>query len=221
MDRDELKSTSSLIKELLLCSVMTRSNTLAPLLNHMLDSLVFHTNQLSSHSLLVPAEFYLPAPPLFCLQMNRDEEGAAASSRCVRVEAALRARLSSLCKCIVLLLSASNLHAPLFKWYLEQLLHSAQEMKHSLGLRNQFRVDHSLRTLLICVRYQRLGYIPDAVLLMFRDFCAVGFYLDLRDKFSLALRQYTRYFIQVCLFLIAFILLYIRQICKLYNFILI
>lgn len=82
------------------------------------------------------------------------------------------------------------------KWYLEQLLHSSQEMKQTYGISNNFQVNHSLKTLLTSIRYQKLGYIPDNVLFMFRDFCALLFYLDLRDKFSLSLRQYSRYFIQ-------------------------
>lgn len=194
IEKDELKSTSSLIKELLLCSVMTRSNTLEPLLKHMLESLVSYTNQLTSNSALVPSEFYLPAPPIFCLQMNLEETEIPSQS--VQVETELRSRLYILCKCIIILLTSSNLHAPLIKWYLEQLLNSAQEMKQSYGLANQFKINHSLKTLLISIRYQKLGYIPDEILLMFRDFCAVIYYLDLRDKFSLSLRQYTRHFIQ-------------------------
>lgn len=197
MEKGELNSTSSLIKELLLCSVMTRSNTLEPLLKHMLESLVSCTNQLTSNSALVPVEFYLPAPPVFCLQMNMDQETMETQpSRCVQVETELRSRLYIHCKCIIILLTSANLHAPLIKWYLEQLINSAQEMKQTYGLANQFKVNHSLKTLLISIRYQKLGYIPDELLLMFRDFCAVIFYLDLRDKFSLSLRQYTRHFIQ-------------------------
>lgn len=69
-----------------------------------------------------------------------------------------------------------------------------------IGLSNQFQINFSLKTLLASIRYQKLGYIPDNILFTFRDFCAVLFYLDLRDKFSLALRQYSRYFIQNQLF---------------------
>lgn len=89
-----------------------------------------------------------------------------------------------------------NLHTPLIKWYLEQLLHASQEMKQNHGLSNQFQINFSLKTLLASIRYQKLGYIPENILFTFRDFCAVLFYLDLRDKFSLSLRQYSRYFIQ-------------------------
>ena len=193
MEKGELNSMSILIKELLLCSVMTRSNTLEPLLHLMMESLVFFTNELTSNSALVPTEFYLPAPPIFCVQMEMNDD---LISDIVQTEADLRIRLYVLCKCIVVLLTSSNLHAPLIKWYLEQLLHNAQEMKQNYGIANHFQINFSLKTLLASIRYQKLGYIPENILFIFRDFCAVLFYLDLRDKFSLALRQYSLYFIQ-------------------------
>jgi len=70
MEKGELDSVGRLIRELLLCSVMTRSNTVEPLFQSMMDSLVFYTRQLTASSLLVHKDFYLPAPPIFCIQMS-------------------------------------------------------------------------------------------------------------------------------------------------------
>jgi len=68
-------------------------------------------------------------------------------------------------------------------------------MRHTYGIPNSFKIDYSLKTLLVSVRYQKLGYIPENVMLMFRDFCAVVVFLEARDKFSGAVREYSRYFI--------------------------
>jgi len=70
MEKGELDSVGRLIRELLLCSVMTRSSTVEPLFQSMMDSLVFYTRQLTASSLLVHKDFYLPAPPIFCIQMS-------------------------------------------------------------------------------------------------------------------------------------------------------
>ncbi len=70
MEKGELDSVGKLIKELLLCSVMTRSNTFEPLFHSMINSLVLYTCKLTSNSLLVHKDFYLPAPPIFCIQMQ-------------------------------------------------------------------------------------------------------------------------------------------------------
>ena len=69
-------------------------------------------------------------------------------------------------------------------------------MKHNYGIANYFKMDLSLSNLLTSIRYQKLGYIPENILLTFREFCALLFYIDLRDRFSLSLRQYSKYFIQ-------------------------
>lgn len=53
----------------------------------------------------------------------------------------------------------------------------------------------SLSQLLIQLRHQKIGNIPNAILIMFRDMCALLGYLEARDKFSLELRRYTRFFL--------------------------
>ena len=193
LEKGELDSISLIIKELLICSVMTKANIVEPLLQILMESLTFFTCELSSRSVLVPEEFYLPAPPVFCVQMQSNEQEA---NELIQTETNLRIKLNKLVKCVITLLISSNLHAPLMKWYLEQLLNSCQEMKQNYGIHNQFKINFSLKTLLTSIRYQKLGYIPQNVLFMFRDLCAVLFFLDMRDKFSLVLRQYSRYFIQ-------------------------
>ena len=116
-----------ILKELLLCSVMTRANVLESLLDLLMEKLVASVGQLNANGLIVPSEFYLPAPPIYCAQMtnnfedNEDNDEQDSEIISSRIESNLRMRLSALSKCICVLLSSSNLHVPLIKWYLEQL----------------------------------------------------------------------------------------------------
>ncbi len=181
MEKAHMDGVSLIIKELLLCSVITRTNVLEPLLNNMIDSLMFHVEKLDP---LVSDEFYLPAPPIYCSQMINDHDNS--------LEENLRVKLCVLTKCIIVLLKSSNLHVPLIKWYLESLQQASQEMNQKYGIKNNFELTYSLNQLLISIRYQKLGYITDQILFLFRDFCCLLFYIDLRDRFSLSLRQYSR-----------------------------
>ena len=69
-------------------------------------------------------------------------------------------------------------------------------MRQKFAITNTFELTFPLRTLLTTLRYQRVSYIPDSVLFMFREFCTLLFYLDLRDKFSLTLRKFSKHTIQ-------------------------
>lgn len=53
----------------------------------------------------------------------------------------------------------------------------------------------SLRQLIAQLKHQRIGYTPDFLLTLFRDMCAILGFLELRDRFSLDLRRYTKYFL--------------------------
>jgi len=195
MDKQELDSIGLILKELILCSVMTRTNILEPLLTQMMQSFVFYTNQLCFNNIIVSEEFYLPAPPIYCLQMDTNEQKINTDLLHFHTESNLRAKLYSISKCIIILFSSSNLHVPLIKWYIEYLLNSSKEMKQKFGINNSFQLNNSLKNLLTSIRYQKLGYIPEHILQMFRDFCSILFFLDIRDKFTHTLRQYSRHFI--------------------------
>jgi hypothetical protein len=189
MEKNQVESVSIILKELLLCSVMTKANVLEPLLNNLMESLFVNVHKLNA---FVPNDFYLPAPPIFCLQMQTE---SGEKRELIDLESNLRMKICILIKCIMILLISSNLHVPLIKWYLDELVNSSKQMRDQYGIGNTFKLNLSLSNLLSTIRYQKLGYISESVLNMFRDFCAIVFYLDLRDHFSLSLRQYTRHFL--------------------------
>jgi hypothetical protein len=193
MEKDQAEATHLILKELLVCSVLTRADILEPLLSRLLELLFVHIERMSDASVLVPDGFYLPAPPIYCAQMysedSRDDDEAAIE------EAVARMKLCSVVRAVLTVLVASNLHSPLIKWYLEQLNEASAQMNEKLGVENLWRMRDSLNNLLRSLRYQKLGYIPESVFALFRDFCALLFYVDLRDRFSLSLRQYKKHFI--------------------------
>jgi hypothetical protein len=192
MEKDQIESINLILKELLVCSVLTKANILEPLLTKLIELLFINTEKLSDQSVLVPDGFYLPAPPIYCAQMySEDSNDDDASIN----EAVMRMKLCSIVKAVLVVLISSNLHTPLVKWYLEQLNEASRQMNEKLGVSNMWQMRDSLAYLLKSLRYQKLGYISESVFALFRDFCALLFYIDLRDRFSLCLRQYKKHFI--------------------------
>jgi hypothetical protein len=193
LEKDQQESVTSILNELLVCSVLTKSNIIEPLLQKLLELFVLNLDILCEKSgIMVPEEFYLPAPPIYCAQMlNIDEYG---ESDAEKEEANLRLRLCIICKSILVLIISSNLNTPLIKWYLEQLNEASEQMSTKFAIENYFKLSSSLINLLKSVRYQKLGYIPECLFHLFRDFCALLFFLDTRDRFSLSLRQYKKQF---------------------------
>ena len=154
MERNQSESVTLILKELLLCSVMTKTNILESLLSSMMESMVLNVEKLSQNGVIVPDEFYLPAPPIFCAQMQSEEfEFVDSNENSAQFETHIRMKLSVLCKCIIVLLTSSNLHTPLIKWYLEQLADASQQMKTNYGIANGFKLADSLNHLLTSIRY--------------------------------------------------------------------
>ena len=103
---------------------MTKANVLESLLSYMMETLVISIQQLSQNGCIVSEDFYLPAPPIYCAQMQMHDNCREDSDQVINsasMESSLRIKLSVICKCTIILLASSNLHVPLIKWYLEQL----------------------------------------------------------------------------------------------------
>lgn len=182
IEREYMDNVSRLLDELLLASVVTRSNIVEPLIGSMIELLVKNVHEMCANSgSIVPAEFYLPAPPVYLTQMESES-----------IEAGHRVKISILCRSLIMLFKTSRLHVALIKWYLTSLDDAGQQMRNTFGVRNVFALNVSLKNLLVALKFQRIRYIPDRVLMLFRDFCAVVFFLDVRDRFSYELRQYTK-----------------------------
>lgn len=190
MEKSHLDSVCLILKELLMCAVMTKTNVLEPLLTKMIELLISFTEELCSNSIIVPDDFYLPAQPIYLAQMFNDENDKN------NHEMNLRIKLHVITKCIITLLMSSNLHVPLIKWYLEQTIESNNLMRDNYAIITQFKPNLQLKNLLTSIRYQKIGNTPQHLLYLFRDFCSILFFLDIRDRFSLLLREYSNYFMK-------------------------
>lgn len=193
MDKEQTEQTSLVLRELFVCSVLTKADILQPLLANLIEIMVKDIEKLSENSAIVPSDFYLPAPPIYCSQIIQNTQDTSNTTCALEIE--MRTKICSIVKAILLVLVASNLHSALIKWYLKQLVDASVQMNEKLGVENLFtiRQGDGLDLLLSKIRYQKLGYIPDALFDLFRDFCALLFYLDMRDRFSLTLRQYKKH----------------------------
>lgn len=178
--KERIQKQNSMLSQLLLCCVLTRIDILDKLFKGLLEKLVRLVVDLP---ILVPNTFYLPAPPYFNIQNINEFNENNNNDECK-----LRCKIANLIKCIIQLLVASNLHVALIKWYLEELKNVSIQMKISYGLINTFELSNLLNELLKLIRYQKISYISNDVLLLFRDFCALLFYLNVRDKYSHLLR---------------------------------
>ena len=194
-------NTSAILGELLLFAAVMRTSVLEMLLERTMRSLVVCTRRLTRVcGAIVPAEFYLPAPPIYCAPMQHGGHSGhhrqAAASNLGQHEATIRMRLSTHVQCALFLMRASRLCTPLVKWYLDELSNAARLMTRSYGVANSFALTHALVNLATLLRYQKLGYVPARVLAMFRDLCAVLFFVEVRDRFALSMRQYARDLVQ-------------------------
>ncbi|CAF0732115.1 unnamed protein product [Brachionus calyciflorus] len=185
MEKAYLDSASLILKELLICSVMTKSNILDKIFQLILKNLINYTGKLCEFNLIVSDNFYLPAPPIYCAQIHSENDLDDTESK-------FRNKICVLTKCFIALLTCSNLHVALIKWYLDNLVLANRDMKNKHGIKNYFKLNRSLSNLLSSIRYQKIGYIPENIFKIFRDFVAILFFIDLRDKFSANLRQYTK-----------------------------
>lgn len=112
------------MRSLLTAAVMTKRDPLPDILAHLMRDLV---NECAQLNLLVPADFYLPAPPIYCPQLFADS--------IVSDEVDRRIKIGKILKELMIVFESSRLYVPLIKWYLESLNEAANNMKENLGVR--------------------------------------------------------------------------------------
>ncbi|RNA29524.1 hypothetical protein BpHYR1_050019 [Brachionus plicatilis] len=194
MEKAYAQSAAVVLKELLVCSVVTKWPILQPVLTNLMKSFVACTRQMFTSSIVVPQNFYLPAPPIFCTQLNTEhnEDNEDREDQLSLHESKCRDKLCLLSKCIIVLFKESNLFVAMIKWYLENLCLAKSDMTNVYGIRNKFSLDLSLSNLLSSIRYQKIGYIPEQTFGLFREFVSLLFLIELRDKFCHTLRHLTK-----------------------------
>ncbi|XP_055956482.1 uncharacterized protein LOC126817630 [Patella vulgata] len=186
-DIDHLTQT---IKELLTAGIMCKVEVVPWLLDGLIHKLKKVVKNLYP---LVPSDFYLPSPPLYCPQPTRIKQQQT-SPPSLEKEEKIREQISSLIQLILSVLSGSHLSLPCITWYTKQLISIQEKAK-------QFRANTEgpcAEVPSILQQYQSLtshlsqfnrNYSTQHVLTCFRDFCSLLWLLHARDKLSLKLRE--------------------------------
>ncbi|XP_053394280.1 ciliogenesis and planar polarity effector 1-like isoform X3 [Mercenaria mercenaria] len=146
----------------------------------------------SSLPVLVPEEFYLPAPPLYCPQAGEEEMGRDDPS--VQYEKELRLEISSIIQLLLVAFNSAHLTLPTARWYIQDLFkmqEKASQFKATtegpcLELPEILQQYKILRSDIVEYRDSpNVGQVMSS----FRDFCTILWMLHVRDEMSLHLRK--------------------------------
>ncbi|XP_062574969.1 ciliogenesis and planar polarity effector 1-like isoform X1 [Saccostrea cucullata] len=184
---------SRTMEDIMTAGIMSGVEVVPWLLTTLVHRLMDTVAQLSP---LVPQDFYLPSPPLYCPQPADTEKDKRSAE--VQGESALRFQASSLIQLILIVLNSAHISLPVTRWYIQELNNvqerAAQFKSTTEGpclefpeVLQQFKeVESSLR-----------AYLDEdavkQVLLGFRDFCSLLWLLHVRDKLSFNLRSREKY----------------------------
>ncbi|XP_065120529.1 ciliogenesis and planar polarity effector 1 isoform X4 [Paramisgurnus dabryanus] len=183
------------VQEILKASVMAEVDVFSQPLTRLLDSA---KKRAASLSVLVPAVFYLPAPPLYCPQPSPDPQDTVRLS-CLVLERDSRCQVSVLVQKVLLLFRASHSSRPAAQWYISnlnrcrRLLHKIRKMSSEInadlipeGLKKFFNHHGFFQS--------RPGKDTDCVtvqtIICFRELCALCWMLHARDQLTISCRRY-------------------------------
>ncbi|KAK3579099.1 hypothetical protein CHS0354_022119 [Potamilus streckersoni] len=159
----------------------------------LLDSLVDKVKAIvANFPPLVPQDFYLPAPPLYCPQPA--EVDTRISPPEVEFEKQLRMEVSSLIQLILVVLNSTHLSLPLARWYIQELAKvqekAAQFKATTEGpcmelpeVLQQYKIFQSS-----VVNFKESVNVTK-LMGSFRDICTILWLLHVRDKLSQHIRQ--------------------------------
>ncbi|XP_048256398.1 uncharacterized protein LOC124134597 [Haliotis rufescens] len=201
IDEDtNMKVLTKTLEDILTGAMVGRVDVLPGLLKTLVEKLKTVVSELPP---LVPKDFYLPAPPLYCPQPSATSQESVRSA--VGMEMQLRRKAASLIQLMLSFLQASHLSLHVTHWYVTRLLqaqHKATQFKANTegpctelpkflsGLMDHLASDLNLAE-------HEDGESVQLVLSAFRDVCCVVWMLHARDKLSLCLRQRQKYLDQL------------------------
>ncbi|XP_067677557.1 ciliogenesis and planar polarity effector 1-like isoform X1 [Haliotis asinina] len=199
-EETNLKLLTKTLEDILTGAMVGRVDVLPGLLRTLVEKL---KNVVSELPPLVPKDFYLPAPPLYCPQPSATSQESMRST--VGLELAVRRKAASLIQLMLSFLQASHLSLHVTHWYVVRLLqaqHKATQFKANTegpctelpeflsGLLDNLSSELNLE------EHEDVESVQ-SVLSSFRDVCSVVWMLHARDKLSLCLRQRQKYLDQL------------------------
>ncbi|XP_056323405.1 ciliogenesis and planar polarity effector 1 [Danio aesculapii] len=194
-DVEDVDVLQASVQEILKASVMAELDVLSQPLTRLLDAAKERATSLPA---LVPAVFYLPAPPLYCPQPSANTQDYIVDAALLQ-ERACRSQVSALLQKLLLLFRASHSSRPAAQWYISSLKHS----RHTL---NKIQKRASVpKAELIPDRLKRfsthdgffqsgrskdLDSVTLQIITCFRQLCALCWMLHVRDQLSVSCRKY-------------------------------
>ncbi|XP_064607182.1 ciliogenesis and planar polarity effector 1-like isoform X2 [Liolophura sinensis] len=190
-DLSQLRQT---LEEILKAGIMSMVDVAPWLLSGLVQRLKAVISRLQP---LVPSEFYLPCPPIYCPQPTQTAEDALGSVD-GEEEKRVRYAASSVTQLILVVLDASNLSLPLLRWYIKDLTiaqsRAAQFKATTEGPLDELPEILSQHYSMPSIVMSKLEYpAVQACMMAFRDFCALQWLIHSRDKLSMLLRKREKY----------------------------
>ncbi|KAL4235812.1 hypothetical protein ACF0H5_004202 [Mactra antiquata] len=188
-----IKQLTQTIGDMLLSGIVSDIEIVPWFLSSLIDKLKTVVSGLSSS---VPADFYLPAPPLYCPQPGEDI--MEREDPTVQYEKELRLEISSIIQLILVAFNAANLSLPSARWYIQELFkvqEKAAQFKATtegpcLELPEILQQYKILRSDL--QDYQESNNVC-IIMKCFRDFTSILWLLHVRDILSEKLRKRGRH----------------------------
>ncbi|XP_021376995.1 uncharacterized protein LOC110465482 isoform X2 [Mizuhopecten yessoensis] len=185
-----LVQLSRTVEDILTAGIISNVEIVPWLLSSLVDRL---KHVVSNFSPLVPKDFYLPAPPVYCPQPTEADKETGGSQEAQR-EKRLRFQISSLVQLILVIMEASHISLPAARWYIQELTKAQSKAQ-------QFKATTEgpcleLPEVLEKYKQKKSGFSKmqkersvRQVVNSFRDFCTILWLLHARDRMSKILRQ--------------------------------
>ncbi|XP_057177009.1 ciliogenesis and planar polarity effector 1 isoform X2 [Triplophysa rosa] len=182
------------VQEILKASVMAEVDVFSQPLKRLLESA---KERATSLPVLLPAAFYLPAPPLYCPQPSPDTQETRSAH--LDLERDSRCQLSGLIQKVLLLFRAAHSSRPTAQWYIRKL-HHCRHLLHKIRKKasepNFEFIPEGLKKFSSHRGFFQSGSRKDVdgvtvqTIICFRELCALCWMLHARDQLTISCRRY-------------------------------
>ncbi|XP_073686293.1 ciliogenesis and planar polarity effector 1 [Garra rufa] len=183
------------VQEILKASVMAEVDVISQPLTRLLDAA---KERAASLPALVPAMFYLPAPPLYCPQPSPNTQDSVRDAALV-LERESRCQVSGLVQKVLMLFRVAHISRPSAQWYISSL-HRCRHLQHKIQKKAsepkaELIPDGLKKFSTHCGFFQSgpskdMDSVTKQTIVCFRELCALCWMLHVRDQLSISCRRY-------------------------------
>ncbi|KAL1267181.1 hypothetical protein QQF64_002856, partial [Cirrhinus molitorella] len=183
------------VQEILKASVMAEVDVISQPLTRLLDTA---KERAASLPALVPAAFYLPAPPLYCPQPSPNTQDSVRDAALV-LERESRCQVSGLVQKVLMLFRAAHSSRPAAQWYISSL-HRCRHLLHKIQKKasepkaelipDGLKKFSTHRGFFQSGPSKDMDSVTKQIIICFRELCALCWMLHVRDQLSISCRRY-------------------------------